>query len=122
MELGLGGKVALVSGGTRGCGRAIAAELAREGAHVVVASRSRDNVEQTVTEIERAGGTIRGAVADMTTAEGVAMAVEAARSVFGAPDIAISNVNAPDGPTVERPRWGFDDVSDAEFDRGYETL
>src|SRR5581483_628437 len=122
MELDLQGKVALVSGGTKGCGLAIAAELAREGARVVVVSRNRDNVEAAVAEVEAAGGEVRGLPADMTTAEGVAAAVAAARAAFGPPLIAISNVNAPDGPTVERPRWGFDDVSDAEFDRGYEIL
>ncbi|MBV8778676.1 MAG: SDR family oxidoreductase [Alphaproteobacteria bacterium] len=122
MDLDLEGKVALVSGGTKGCGLAIAAELAREGGRVVVASRSRDNVEAAVAEIGAAGGQVRGVAADMTTPDGVAAAVETAHAAFGPPLIAISNVNAPDGPTVERPRWGFEDVSDEEFDTGYEVL
>ena len=52
MDLGLQGKYALVTGGSRGIGKAIARELAREGADVVIASRTLSDLEQTAREIE----------------------------------------------------------------------
>ena len=52
MDLGLQGKYALVTGGSKGIGKAIARELAREGADVVIAARTLADLEQTAREIE----------------------------------------------------------------------
>ena len=52
MDFGLQGKHALVAGGGRGIGKAIARELAREGADVVIASRTLEQLEETAREIE----------------------------------------------------------------------
>jgi NAD(P)-dependent dehydrogenase (short-subunit alcohol dehydrogenase family) len=96
MDLGLTGKVALVSGGSKGIGRAVVDLLAAEGARVVVASRGKDAVDAAVLEVRAAGGDAVGVSADLTTEDGVATAVSAAREAFGSPDIAISNVASAD--------------------------
>ncbi|MCW2829576.1 MAG: putative 3-oxoacyl-[acyl-carrier protein] reductase [Aeromicrobium sp.] len=99
MDLGISGKIALVSGGSRGIGRAATEILAREGVKVVIAARSQDAIDETVEAVAAAGGTATGIAADMTTGDGVESAVEHARRTFGDPDIAISNVHGPTGGT-----------------------
>jgi 3-oxoacyl-[acyl-carrier protein] reductase len=84
MDLGLSGRTALVSGGTRGIGLAIARALAAEGARVVVAARTPSDVEQVAREL---GGT--GAAADLTTEEGCRAAIEAGG---GEPEILVNNL------------------------------
>lgn len=96
MDLGLHGKVALVSGGSRGIGRAVADLLAAEGARVVIASRGAGAVQAAAERIRAAGGEAVGVSADMATEGGVLAAVSAARSAFASPDIAIANVASAD--------------------------
>jgi 3-oxoacyl-[acyl-carrier protein] reductase len=115
MDLGLAGKVALVSGGSKGIGRAVVELLAAEGALVVVASRGAAGVEQAVRGVRAAGGQAAGVVADMATEEGVAGAVEAARQAFGSPAIAISNVVSADPVDVFTG-------SPAAFTAAYESM
>src|SRR4051794_41349203 len=55
MDLGLSGRVALVTGASKGIGRAIAAELAAEGCQVAISSRSRESIEATAAEIGATG-------------------------------------------------------------------
>ena len=55
MDLGLGGKVALVTGASQGIGKAIAAELVREGARVAISSRSAERIEAAAAEIGATG-------------------------------------------------------------------
>jgi 3-oxoacyl-[acyl-carrier protein] reductase len=91
----LAGKVALVTGGARNIGRAIARALAAGGAAVMVnAKTSRAEAEQTVAMIESAGG--RGAlhIADVTNAEEVASLVDATVSRFGRLDFLVNNAAA----------------------------
>jgi NAD(P)-dependent dehydrogenase (short-subunit alcohol dehydrogenase family) len=63
---GLDGRIALVTGGTSGIGRATAVRLAREGAEVIVHGRDADRGEQVVAEIEQAGGKARFVAADLS--------------------------------------------------------
>ena len=102
MDLGIAGRVALVSGGSRGLGWATAELLAREGVRVVIAARTPAAVAEAAERIASRGGEAIGVSADMTTGEGVARAVAAARDRFGPPDIAIANVHSPrDGELFE---------------------
>jgi 3-oxoacyl-[acyl-carrier protein] reductase len=114
MDLGLTGKVALVSGGSKGIGRAVVDLLAAEGTRVVVASRGREGVDQAVEAVRAAGGEAVGVAADMTTEDGVRTAVEAARSAFGSPDIAVSNVASSDpGDFFAAPASAFTEAFEA---------
>lgn len=108
MDLGLTGKVALVSGGSAGMGRAIARELAAEGAHVMIAARREGPLRETAAEIEAAGGSVAWASGDMARGEDVKRVVEATRERFGDPDIVIWNVRS----TL---RYSFDDASPEDF-------
>ena len=56
MDLGLSGKVALVTGGSRGLGRESALSLAREGANVAICGRTQDTLDDTVNEIKEMEG------------------------------------------------------------------
>ncbi len=91
MDLGIKDKVALVVGGSRGCGLAISRELAANGARVVLTGRERDHVDAAVAQIGADGGAVEGVVAAMDSEEGVRAMVEAARRAFGTPDIFVAN-------------------------------
>jgi len=115
MDFGIVGKVALSGGGSRGMGRCISEELAREGAKVVVAARGSEAVEDTVAAIRQAGGEATGVSADMSTRHGILKAVEHARVHYGSPDIVVSNVY---GPT--HGRW--EETRDEDFLDAYEGI
>ena len=91
-ERELEGKVALVTGGARNIGRAIARELAAGGAAVMVnAHASRRDAEQTVSMIRSAGGKAALHFADVTDAQAVAAMVDAAVKEFGRLDVLVNN-------------------------------
>ena len=63
MDLGIEGKVALVTGGSRGLGKQAAMSLAKEGVHVVICARTESTLNETVEDIRKMGGHISGFVA-----------------------------------------------------------
>lgn len=91
MKLNLKGKVAIVTGGTQGIGRATSLLLAAEGASVVAVARGRERLDALATEIEAAGGKVAAVSADVSRAEDCARIVEAAISTFGRLDILVNN-------------------------------
>jgi len=91
MDLGLKGRVALVTGASKGIGRAIAATLAGEGARVAIASRSRENIEAAAAEI---GAT--GFVWDSGDLDGAAnLVADVESSLGGALDVLVCNTGGP---------------------------
>lgn len=114
MDLGLRGRTAIVTGGSKGIGRDIALTLALEGAEVVVAARGREAVDETVADIIAAGGMAVGLVSDMARAGAAETLVESAVERFGKVDILINNAGG------QRKRAGFDDLTDQDFLDAYE--
>jgi NAD(P)-dependent dehydrogenase (short-subunit alcohol dehydrogenase family) len=92
MDLELVGKVAIVTGGSRGIGKAIALELAREGARVAIVARGRDALLATAAEIgELTGAEVDAFVADMAQNETVATMVDEVLKRFGRIDILVNS-------------------------------
>lgn len=122
MDLGLKDKIAIVAGGSRGCGRAISESLAAEGALIALSGRNAGAVQDSVESIRAAGGQAEGVVADMLTESGVASIVETARAAFGDADVLVVN---PPGPVPDREtnRWrGFENSSDDDFRLAYDMF
>jgi 3-oxoacyl-[acyl-carrier protein] reductase len=87
----LEGKVAIVTGGSRGIGAAIGARLAEDGAAVVVSGRDADRLERAVRGLEAQGGAALGIVADAASREDCERLVTTARQHFGRIDILVNN-------------------------------
>jgi 3-oxoacyl-[acyl-carrier protein] reductase len=116
MDLGLQGKVALVMAASKGLGRAVATELAREGAHVVISSRDEDTLAQTASEMrEETGGSVEYRTADITRAEDVRALVSHASDRFGGVDVLVNNTGGP-------PAGTFDDFDDEGWQFAFELV
>jgi 3-oxoacyl-[acyl-carrier protein] reductase len=94
MDLGLKGLKAIVTGGTKGIGRAIAQTLAAEGAHVALCARHADEVDKTVAELSAYGVKVFGRVADVSDAAALQAWVAGAEEALGGIDIVVANVSA----------------------------
>lgn len=91
MELGLQGKVALITGASQGIGKATAERLAAEGAAVVLAARGAERLADVAQAIEAAGGKALAVPVDVRTEAGCVALVEAAVAAFGRLDILVNN-------------------------------
>lgn len=94
MDLELNGKRVVVSGASRGIGRAIATEFAREGCRVSICSRNPAEAEAAAAEISAFGGEVVGAGVDVTDTAAVSSWVNATAARWGGLDIIIANVSA----------------------------
>jgi 3-oxoacyl-[acyl-carrier protein] reductase len=94
MDLGLNGKVAVITGGSYGIGKGIAVRLAEEGARVVICARREEVLKETAAEIEKAGGEVLPVVADVMKAEDCERLVRSAVERFGRVDILVNNAGA----------------------------
>ncbi len=94
MDLGLKGRNAVVLGGTRGIGRAIAATLAAEGAGVAVCARNADQVASTVAELKAQGVRATGAALDITDAAALKSWISGVAEALGGIDMLFSNAGA----------------------------
>jgi 3-oxoacyl-[acyl-carrier protein] reductase len=87
----LAGRVAIVTGGSRGIGAAITALLAEEGAAVVVSGRDGDRLERAVKDLTAGGASVVGVVADAASREDAERLVDTAKQRFGRLDVLINN-------------------------------
>jgi 3-oxoacyl-[acyl-carrier protein] reductase len=113
MDLELNGKVAIVTGGSQGIGKATALRLAAEGASVVIAARGRELLDQAAGEIRAAGGKVAAVQADVSRAEDCAKLVAEAVKAFGRLDILVNNAGT--SATGE-----FESVTDAIWQADFE--
>lgn len=110
MDLGLRGKVALITGGSEGIGRATALRLAQEGAGIAIAARRPYVLETTATAIREAtGADVLAVPTDVTQPDELRHFVEAAAEHFGRIDILVNNA----GRSFARH---FDEVSDEDWE------
>lgn len=91
IDLSLAGKVAIVTGGSRGIGRSIALALAEAGADVVIASRTKSDVDRAAEEVTALGRRGLGVATDVSRASDIAALAETALGAFGHIDILINN-------------------------------
>jgi 3-oxoacyl-[acyl-carrier protein] reductase len=96
VDLGLTNKVALVAAASRGLGRAVAEELASEGASLIICARKQQTIERVADEIaEISGATVLGMAADVSDRDDVARLVQSAIDRFGRIDILVTNSGGP---------------------------
>jgi glucose 1-dehydrogenase len=105
----LEGKVAVITGGSRGFGLAIARAYVQAGAAVVIASRSAQSVTEAVEALKQSGGTACGQACDAGSLEQMQNLGKGASESFGHFDIWINNaaISAPYGPTMHIPSEAF---------------
>src|SRR5258705_5471263 len=111
MSKKLEGKIALITGGSRGIGAAIAKRLAADGANVAITyTKGADAAASVVKEIERDGGKAIAIQADATDAEAAKAAVEKTVATFGRLDVLVNNA----GTAIPKT---FEDTTMEEMDR-----
>jgi 3-oxoacyl-[acyl-carrier protein] reductase len=99
MDLGLEGKIALVTGASMGIGWAIAARLAQEGASVIITARNAKGIEDAARQITDKGGTATGLTCDVCSAEDIDRLAADIGSRFGRLDILVNNAGGIQGFT-----------------------
>jgi 3-oxoacyl-[acyl-carrier protein] reductase len=107
MDLGIAGKVAFVTGGSRGMGRLAAEMLAAEGCKVAIVARTEGDIEEAVAAITATGGTAIGVQADIVKPDDVTRAVAEVTAALGAPLIVI-------GQTKFIVPGDFSDITETE--------
>jgi 3-oxoacyl-[acyl-carrier protein] reductase len=115
MDLGLRGKVALVTGASKGMGKACALGLAAEGARVAMCARNEGDLKAAVEEVKATTkAEVMGLATDVTKIDQVRALVGRVKETFGSPDVLIANCGGP-------PRGFFDDFDDAAWQGAVEV-
>ena len=116
MDLGLEDKVALVTAASKGLGKAVAVELAREGARVVISSRDEAALSGTAAEIrEETGAEVDFRAADLTNAREIEALISHAVERFGGVDVLVNNTGGP-------PAGTFEDLDDEAWQVAFEQI
>jgi len=115
MDLGLRDKVTLVAAASKGLGRAVAEEFAREGAKVAMCSRDEVGITKAADDVRRRTGneTLMPIAADLSTQDGCATFISRALGAYGTVDVLYVNAGGP-------PPGRFDDLDDAAWAKAFE--
>ena len=108
MDLGLKGKVAVVTGGSRGLGFAAARSLAGEGARLAICARGADGLEAAAATLRATGAEVLTVTCDIAAADGAETLLDAVRDRYGALDILVNNVGG-------NRRGRFEETSDQDW-------
>lgn len=121
-QFSLAGKVAIVTGGSKGIGEAIAEALGRAGAQVVVSSRKPEAVEAVASRFQSIGIDAIGVAANAGQAEDLAKLVDLTVSKFGGIDIIVNNAaaNPVFGPVEHTEGWAFDKIMEVNLKGPFE--
>ncbi len=114
MDLGLSGKIALVTGGSKGIGAAIALQLAQEGADVAICAREPKLLDETARSIAALGRQVVAVPADLRRAVDVQAVVDATLATFGRVDTLVNNVGGAPGP------GGFANLTDEHWQTAWD--
>lgn len=113
MELGLTGKVALITGGSEGIGKATALKLAQEGAKVALVARRAEVLERAAEQVHAIGGEVLALPGDVTQASDVERIVADTMSRFGQLDILVNNAGTANAKPFDQ---ASDELWQADFD------
>jgi 3-oxoacyl-[acyl-carrier protein] reductase len=116
MELGLRNKVAFIAASSQGLGKAVAMELAQEGAKIIINGRNKERLEQTKEEIEKqTRNEVLALAGDLSIAEERDQIIENALQVHHTIDVLITNTGGP-------PSGKFEQLSQGDWDKAYQNL
>lgn len=113
MDLGLKGKVALVTAASKGMGRACAVAFGGEGARVAMCARTEADLREAADHVRKTGAEVLALPADVTRAADVKALVARVTETFGGVDILVANAGGP-------PRGFFDELSDEQWQGAFE--
>jgi 3-oxoacyl-[acyl-carrier protein] reductase len=116
MELGLKNKVAFIAASSQGLGQAVALELAKEGAKVIINGRKKETLEKTKTDIEqKTGAPVLALVGDLSVSADRKGIIADALKTYGSIDILVTNTGGP-------PSGKFEEFKEDDWDNAYKTL
>jgi 3-oxoacyl-[acyl-carrier protein] reductase len=116
MELGLKNKIAFVAASSQGLGKAVALELAKEGAKLIINGRNKENLESTRKEIEKvAGGQVLALAGDLSNDNERQAIISKSLEIYDHIDILITNTGGP-------PSGKFEDFKQEDWDKTYKSL
>lgn len=116
MDLGLKDKVAFVAASSQGLGKAVALELAKEGARVIINGRKKESLEKTKQELEQqTGGQVLALVGDLSVPGDRKQIIDEALKAYGSIDILVTNTGGP-------PSGKFESFAEEDWDNAYKTL
>ena len=116
MELGLKNKIAFVAASSQGLGKAVAIELAKEGAKVIINGRNKENLETTRKEIEKiSGGEVLVLAGDLSSDDERELIIKKSLETYDHVDILITNTGGP-------PSGKFEDIKQQDWDKTYKSL
>lgn len=116
MDLGLKNKVAFVAASSQGLGKAVALELAQEGAKVIINGRKKETLEQTKAEIEKqTHGEVLAVAGDLSIAEQRALVIKTALEQYNTIDVLVTNTGGP-------PSGKFEQFTEDDWNKAYQNL